>query len=209
VPQPPRSLGPGANETGNFPLIRWRMSFRRTIIRHDILIGERLSRMQQGTGSVYEFSAHLLDGRTVRLDEFQGRVLLIVNTASQCGFTPQYTGLEELYRANRERGFEVLGFPCNQFGSQEPGTAEEIGAFCERNYGVSFPLFAKIDVNGPSTHPLYRFLKESRPGLLGTKRIKWNFTKFLVDRQGRAVSRFAPASKPKDLAGRIDSLLGK
>src|SRR5438309_9341744 len=121
--------------------------------------------MGNGAGSVYDFTAPLLDGRTVSLDEFKGRVLLIVNTASKCGFTPQYAELEELYRAHRERGFAVLGFPCNQFGSQEPGSAEEIGAFCERNYGVSFPIFAKVDVNGDSAHPLYRFLKESQPGM--------------------------------------------
>ncbi len=141
--------------------------------------------MQPDAGSVYEFSAPLLDGRTISLADFKGRVLLIVNTASKCGFTPQYAGLEELYRAHKDRGFEVLGFPCNQFGAQEPGSAEEIGAFCERNYGVSFPMFAKIDVNGPATHPLYQFLKESRPGLFGSERIKWNFTKFLVDRTGK------------------------
>ena len=165
--------------------------------------------MGTGSGSVYDFSAHLLDGRTISLEEFRGRVLLIVNTASKCGFTPQYAGLEELYRAHRERGLEVLGFPCNQFGMQEPGSAEEIGVFCERNYGVSFPLFAKIDVNGPSADPLYRFLKQSRPGLFGSRRIKWNFTKFLVDRTGRVVDRFAPSTKPQDIAKRIEELLSR
>ncbi len=163
--------------------------------------------MSPGEGAIYEFSAPLLEGSTVSLADFKGHVLLIVNTASQCGFTPQYAGLEELYRARKDRGFEVLGFPCNQFGEQEPGSAEEIGAFCERNYGVSFPMFAKIDVNGPSTHPLYRFLKESKPGLLGSERIKWNFTKFLVDRGGNVVGRFAPAAKPQNLAASIDRLL--
>lgn len=163
--------------------------------------------MGNGAGSVYDFAAPLLDGRTVSLGEFKGRVLLIVNTASQCGFTPQYADLEALYRAQRERGFEVLGFPCNQFGSQEPGSAEEIGAFCERNYGVSFPMFAKVDVNGESAHPLYRFLRESRPGMFGLERIKWNFTKFLVDRTGRVVDRFAPATKPQEIAARIEELL--
>ncbi len=163
--------------------------------------------MGNGAGSVYDFAAPLLDGRTVSLGEFKGRVLLIVNTASQCGFTPQYADLEALYRAHRERGFEVLGFPCNQFGSQEPGSAEEIGAFCERNYGVSFPMFAKVDVNGESAHPLYRFLRESRPGMFGLERIKWNFTKFLVDRTGRVVDRFAPATKPQEIAARIEELL--
>jgi glutathione peroxidase len=165
--------------------------------------------MPPGEGSIYEFSASLLDGRTINLEEFKGRVLLIVNTASRCGFTPQYAGLEELYRARKDRGFEVLGFPCNQFGEQEPGSAAEIGTFCERNYGVSFPMFAKIDVNGPATHPLYRFLKESKAGLLGTEGIKWNFTKFLVDRGGRVVRRFAPAAKPQSLAASIDELLNK
>ena len=160
-------------------------------------------------GSVYEFSAPLLDGRDLSLAEFTGRVLLIVNTASKCGFTPQYAGLEAIYRANRERGFAVLGFPCNQFGAQEPGTAADIGAFCERNYGVSFPMFAKIYVNGPQAHPLYCFLKQSKPGLLGSRRIKWNFTKFLVDRTGRVVARFAPSTKPHDLAPRIEQLLNR
>ena len=133
--------------------------------------------------TVYEFSAPLLDGRTVSLDQYRDRVLLIVNTASKCGFTPQYAGLEELYRAYKDRGFEVLAFPCNQFGGQEPGSAGEIGAFCERNYGVSFPIFAKIDVNGHHAHPLYRFLKRSKPGILGifgAAGVKWNFTKFVI-----------------------------
>ncbi len=165
--------------------------------------------MEDGSGGLYGFSASLLDGQTISLEAFKGHVLLIVNTASRCGFTPQYAGLEALYRAHQEQGFAVLGFPCNQFGAQEPGTAGEIGAFCERNYGVSFPLFAKIDVNGPSTHPLYRFLKKQRPGLLGTQRIKWNFTKFLVDRSGKVVKRFAPATKPQDLAGRVEALVGE
>jgi glutathione peroxidase len=163
--------------------------------------------MALGNASLYDFSATLLDGRTLSLGEFKGRVLLIVNTASQCGFTPQYAGLEELHRAHQHRGFEVLGFPCNQFGNQEPGSAQDIGAFCQRNYGVSFPIFAKIDVNGPAAHPLYRFLEESRPGLLGSRRIKWNFTKFLVDRTGRVVDRFGPSTKPQALAPRITELL--
>ncbi len=165
--------------------------------------------MRQSAGSVYEFSAPLLDGGTISLAGFAGRVLLIVNTASKCGFTPQYAGLEELYRAHKSRGLEVLGFPCNQFGAQEPGSPQEIGSFCERNYGVSFPMFAKIDVNGPAAHPLYKFLKKSRPGLLGTERIKWNFTKFLVDRNGTVADRFAPATKPRDIAGRIEELVNK
>ena len=143
----------------------------------------------------------------VSLEEFKGRVLLIVNTASKCGFTPQYAGLEQLYRTYKDRGFAVLGFPCNQFGAQEPGTAEEIGAFCERNYGVSFPIFAKIEVNGTGAHPLYRFLKEGKRGIFGTERIKWNFTKFLVDRGGNPVSRYAPRTEPRRLAAAIERLL--
>jgi glutathione peroxidase len=183
------------------------MRLRRTITQHDILEGKGSPEVPHSPASIYEFSAPRLDGRTTSLSEFTGRVLLIVNTASQCGFTPQYAGLEELYRAHKDRRFEVLGFPCNQLGHQEPGSAEEIGSFCERNYGVSFPLFARIDVNGPSTHPLYQFLKRGRPGLFGTERIKWNFTKFLVDRKGNVVGRFAPSTKPQDLAGRIEELL--
>jgi glutathione peroxidase len=163
----------------------------------------------QTVGSVYEFSAPSLDGRTMSLADFEGRVLLIVNTASKCGFTPQYAGLEELYRAHKRQGFEVLGFPSNQFGAQEPGSAEEIGAFCERNYGVTFPMFAKIDVNGPHAHPLYAFLTRSKRGLFGSQRIKWNFTKFLIDRSGHVVARFAPSTKPQELTARIEALLAR
>jgi glutathione peroxidase len=147
--------------------------------------------MADPADTVYEFSAPLLDGRTASLDEFKGHVLLIVNTASKCGFTPQYTGLEELFRKYKERGLAVLGFPCNQFGAQEPGSAEQIGSFCERNYGVSFPIF----------------LKNEKSGILGTKAIKWNFTKFLVDRQGKVVDRYGPTTKPKALASQIETLL--
>jgi glutathione peroxidase len=163
--------------------------------------------MADPTETVYEFSAPLLDGRTGSLGEFKGRVLLIVNTASKCGFTPQYAGLEELFRKYKERGLAVLGFPCNQFGAQEPGSAEQIGSFCASNYGVSFPIFAKIDVNGPDAHPLYRYLKSEKGGIFGTEAIKWNFTKFLVDRQGKVVDRHGPATKPKALASRIETLL--
>jgi len=170
-------------------------------------LGRKVVPMQPGTDSVYEFSADLLDGRTISLADFRGRVLLIVNTASKCGFTPQYAGLEELYRGHKQRGLEVLGFPCNQFGAQEPGSAEEIGTFCERNYGVSFPMFAKVDVNGPATHPLYQFLKKSKRGLFVSGRIKWNFTKFLVDRSGNVVDRFGPATKPQEITTRIEELL--
>jgi glutathione peroxidase len=163
--------------------------------------------MQRNGSALYDFSAELLDGRTIRLADFKGTVLLVVNTASQCGFTPQYAALEELYRAKKDRGFAVLGFPCNQFGAQEPGSSAEIADFCEQKYHVSFPIFSKIDVNGPMTHPLYRHLKRSRRGLFGTQRIKWNFTKFLIDRSGDVVARFAPSTAPGDLAGRIESLL--
>jgi glutathione peroxidase len=163
--------------------------------------------MADPTETVYEFSALLLDGRTASLEEFKGRVLLIVNTASKCGFTPQYAGLEELFRKYKERGLVVLGFPCNQFGAQEPGSAEQIGSFCERNYGVSFPIFAKINVNGPDAHPLYRYLKSEKGGIFGTEAIKWNFTKFLVDRRGKVVDRYGPATKPKALARQIETLL--
>jgi glutathione peroxidase len=161
-------------------------------------------------GKIYEFSAPLLDGRRVSLEAYRGRVLLIVNTASKCGFTPQYAGLEELHRAYRDRGFAVLGFPCNQFGRQEPGSADEIGAFCETHYGVSFPMFAKVDVNGEKAHPLYRFLKRRKPGILGildAGRIRWNFTKFLVDRKGNVAGRFGSSAAPRALAGKIEKLL--
>jgi glutathione peroxidase len=164
--------------------------------------------MEAALSTIYDFSAELLDGRTLSLGTFRHRVLLIVNTASKCGFTPQYAGLEEIYRADKDRGFAVLGFPCNQFGAQEPGGAAEIGAFCQKNYGVSFPVFARIDVNGPHAHPLYRFLKKSRPGIFGTERIKWNFTKFLVDRNGRVAGRYAPSTAPEKLAAAVEALLG-
>ena len=157
--------------------------------------------------NLYEFTADSIDGRKVALSDFSGKVLLIVNTASHCGFTPQYEGLQQLHSSLGPRGFAVLGFPCNQFGKQEPGDAETIAAFCEQNYHVTFPLFAKIEVNGDGTHPLYRFLKEQCPGVLGSQPIKWNFTKFLVDRTGRAVARYAPTTTPKALAEHITALL--
>jgi len=166
--------------------------------------------MDEPAQSVFRFSADLLDGRTVRLEEFRGRVLLIVNTASRCGFTPQYAGLEALYREYCGRGLAVLGFPSNQFGRQEPGTAAEIGAFCEANYGVSFPIFAKIEVNGKGAHPLYRFLKKQQPGRFGFLtggRISWNFAKFLVGRDGRVVARFSPGTRPEAIGPAIERLL--
>jgi glutathione peroxidase len=156
---------------------------------------------------VYDFTANSLDGKPVSLRDYSGKVLLIVNTASKCGFTPQYEGLEALYQKYRDRGLEVLGFPCNQFGAQEPGSAEEIGSFCQKNYGVSFPMFEKIDVNGETAHPLYRWLKSSAKGLLGSEAIKWNFTKFLIDRNGNVIDRFAPTTKPEDLKSDVEALL--
>jgi glutathione peroxidase len=160
--------------------------------------------------ALYSLSAPLLEGRIVQLEDFRGQVLLIVNTASQCGFTAQYAELETLYRTYKERGFAVLGFPCNQFGGQEPGSPAEIGVFCRKNFGVSFPLFARIEVNGAGALPLFAFLRHHQPGLLGRLgggRIRWNFTKFLVDRTGRAVARFAPSRSPKALAPAIEKLL--
>jgi|SRR5579871_4078617 len=157
--------------------------------------------------SVYEYSARTIDGQEQRLSNWRGQALLIVNVASRCGYTPQYAGLEELYRRFRARGFAVLGFPCNQFGHQEPGDEAEIRTFCTTQYEVSFPLFAKIDVNGPNAHPLYRYLCKQLPGLLGLKTIKWNFTKFLISPTGEPVRRFAPADKPEDLAEAIEEQL--
>ncbi|HEY2885661.1 MAG TPA: glutathione peroxidase [Rhizomicrobium sp.] len=157
--------------------------------------------------SIYDFTAKSLQGKDVPLSEFRDKVLLIVNTASKCGFTPQYAGLETLYEKLNGKGLTILGFPCNQFGQQEPGGAEEIGAFCQMNYGVSFPMFDKIDVNGPKAHPLYQYLKNEQPGVLGTKNIKWNFTKFLVDRGGKVVDRFAPMTKPEDIEKSIAKVL--
>ena len=156
---------------------------------------------------IHEFSAERLAGGSQSMADYAGKILLIVNTASHCGFTPQYADLEALYQRYRERGLVVLGFPCNQFGSQEPGDAEEIASFCQKNYGVSFPMFAKIDVNGNDAHPLYQYLKKAAPGLLGSEGIKWNFTKFLVDRQGEVVGRYAPATAPESIASDIEKLL--
>jgi glutathione peroxidase len=157
--------------------------------------------------ALHEMTAQSLEGREVQLGDFAGKVLLVVNTASQCGFTPQYAGLQSLYDEYKDRGFAILGFPCNQFGAQEPGGEAEIGAFCERNYGVGFPMFAKIEVNGPNAHPIYKHLKKAAPGLLGSESIKWNFTKFLVDRDGRVVERFAPTVRPEQLKPSIEKLL--
>jgi len=157
--------------------------------------------------NLYAFSAQTLGGETVSLDKYRDKVLLIVNTASECGFTPQYKGLQDLYERYASRGSEVLGFPCNQFGKQEPGDAAQIGSFCETNYGVTFPMFEKIEVNGANAHPLYKYLTEKEPGVLGIEAIKWNFTKFLVDRQGNIVKRFAPITKPESITDDVEKLL--
>ncbi len=156
--------------------------------------------------SIYDFSAKTLAGKDVSLADWRGQVLLVVNTASKCGFTPQFEGLEKLYEELHPKGLTVLGFPCNQFGAQEPGSADEIGRFCQVNYGVSFPMFAKIEVNGPGAHPLYAYLKRERAGLFGS-RIKWNFTKFLVDRAGNVVARYAPTTRPEALRAPVAGLL--
>jgi glutathione peroxidase len=157
--------------------------------------------------SLYDFDAQTLDGKAVSLKDYAGKALLIVNTASKCGFTPQYEGLEALYRKYKDRGFEVLGFPCNQFGAQEPGNAEEIASFCSLTYDVTFPMFGKVEVNGPKTHPLYAYLKSAQKGLLGSEGIKWNFTKFLVDKSGKVVDRYAPTVTPAELDKAVAKLL--
>ncbi len=159
--------------------------------------------------SVYEFSAQDIQGNNKDLADFKGKVMLIVNTASKCGFTPQYEGLENIYKDLKEQGLEILGFPCNQFGQQEKGSDTEIAGFCMKNYGVSFPMFSKVDVNGDNAHPLYDYLKKQSPGILGSKGIKWNFTKFLVGKDGQVIKRFAPTAKPKDIAKDIKALLAQ
>ena len=158
--------------------------------------------------SFYDYSAKLNNGRIKNLKDYRGNVLLVVNTASRCGFTPQYKGLQELYAKYKDRGFAVLGFPCDQFGHQEPGNDEEIKSFCDLNYGVEFPLFSKIEVNGTSAHPVYKFLKSEKGGLLGDA-IKWNFTKFLIDKQGNVVERYAPLTQPDHIARDIEKELSK
>jgi len=157
--------------------------------------------------TLYDFSARDIAGADVPLARFRGQVVLVVNTASRCGFTPQYAGLERLHEDLAARGFAVLGFPCNQFGAQEPGEAGDIAQFCETRFGVRFPLFAKVEVNGPAAHPLYRWLKREARGLLGSQRIKWNFTKFLIDRDGHAVRRYAPKTTPDSIRPAIERLL--
>jgi len=161
------------------------------------------------TADVYEFTAKSLNGNDIDLAQYKGDVLLIVNTASQCGFTGQYSGLEQLHKDYAGKGLKVLGFPCNQFGAQEPGDSSEIGAFCQKNYGVDFQMFEKIDVNGKDAHPLYKYLTASAPGVLGTENIKWNFTKFLVGRDGKVFKRYAPQVEPKEMAKDIEQLLAE
>ena len=157
--------------------------------------------------SLYDFQAQSIDGQTVPLSRYRGQVMLIVNTASACGFTPQFTGLEKLHQQYGPQGLAVIGFPCNQFASQDPGSNDEIGSFCQKNYGVSFQMMGKIDVNGPAAHPLYQWLKHEAPGLLGTEGIKWNFTKFLVGRDGRVIQRYAPQDTPEKIAKDIEAAL--
>lgn len=159
------------------------------------------------TTNAYEFSAKDIDGTDRSLEEFRGKALLIVNVASKCGFTPQYAGLQKLHEQYASRGFAVLGFPCDQFGHQEPGGEAEIREFCQTRYDVSFPMFAKVEVNGSNAHPLYRWLKEQKPGVLGTRQIKWNFTKFLVDGNGQVLRRYAPTDKPESIAAEVERLL--
>jgi glutathione peroxidase len=161
----------------------------------------------QAPASIYDISATGIDGKPVSLSAYKDQVLLIVNTASQCGFTPQYKGLQELYSQYASQGLVILGFPCNQFGQQEPGSSDQIQTFCETSFGVSFPLFEKVEVNGSNAHPLYRYLTQAAPGIFGTQGVKWNFTKFLVDRSGKVVKRYPPTTKPEDLAKDIQALL--
>ena len=163
--------------------------------------------MSNTTDQIYAFGAKNIQGTEESLSKYRGKVLLVVNVASKCGFTPQYTGLEKIYRQFKDQGFEILGFPCNQFGAQEPGDEKEIQSFCSLNYEVSFPMFSKVDVNGPNTHPLYAFMKSKEKGIFGTEGIKWNFTKFLISRKGEVISRFAPQTKPEELAVEIKKAL--
>jgi glutathione peroxidase len=158
--------------------------------------------------TVYDFSAKTIDGKSRKLSDYKGKVLLVVNTASKCGLTPQYKGLEALYEKYKSKGLVVLGFPSNQFGQQEPGPDDEIAEFCEMNFGVTFPLFSKVDVNGDAAHPLFKYLTSTKKGLLGSEAIKWNFTKFLIGRDGNVVERYAPTTKPEDLEKDVERALG-
>jgi glutathione peroxidase len=159
------------------------------------------------SASVYGFQVKNIQGQDVSLEKYRGKTLLIVNVASRCGFTPQYSGLEALYRKFKDRNFEILAFPCNQFGAQEPGTDAEIASFCKTNYDVSFPLFSKVDVNGATAAPLYKYLKSEVPGVLGTEAVKWNFTKFLVDKDGQVLKRFAPTDSPEAIGKELEKIL--
>ncbi|MFD1438995.1 glutathione peroxidase [Acinetobacter terrae] len=158
--------------------------------------------------NIYQFEAELLDGKNKSFADYEGKVLLIVNTASKCGFTPQFAGLEKLYEKYKDQGLEVLGFPCNQFGGQDPGSNEQIGAYCQKNYGVTFSMFSKVDVKGPEAHILFRYLTNNSKGILGNG-IKWNFTKFLIGKDGKILNRFAPTTKPEDLESEVQAALAK
>lgn len=158
--------------------------------------------------NIYQYEAELLDGSNKAFNDYQGKVLLIVNTASKCGFTPQFAGLEKIYKKYNDQGLEVLGFPCNQFGGQDPGSNEQIGSFCQKNYGVSFPMFAKVDVKGPEAHVIFRYLTNNSKGILGSG-IKWNFTKFLINKKGEVINRYAPTTKPETLAEDIEKALAE
>jgi glutathione peroxidase len=181
--------------------------FRRAESMQDIHLAPRFFVHDQFRSEIYDFSAELMTGERLSLAAFQGQVLLIVNTASHCGFTPQYEELEKLYLSRGLSGLSVLGFPCNQFGAQEPGSGDAICAFVHSRFGVTFPIFAKVNVNGPEAHPLFQFLRKSKAGLFGTSSIKWNFTKFLVGRDGRVIARYAPFTRPEKLIPAIDRLL--
>ena len=157
--------------------------------------------------NIYDFKAKTIEGKEISLNKYKGDVILIVNTASKCGFTPQYAELEDLYKKYSGKGLEILGFPCNQFGDQEPGNSKNIASFCQKNYGVNFQIFEKVDVNGKNAHPLYKYLTKTAPGVLGTESIKWNFTKFLVDRKGKILKRYAPSISPKEIAPDIEKQL--
>lgn len=158
--------------------------------------------------NIYQFEAELLDGKNKSFTDYEGKVLLIVNTASKCGFTPQFAGLEKLYEKYKDQGLEVLGFPCNQFGGQDPGSNDQIGAYCQKNYGVTFPMFSKVDVKGPEAHILFRYLTNNSKGILGNG-IKWNFTKFLIGKDGKVLNRFAPTTKPEELENEVEAALAK
>ena len=183
------------------------MMNRRCASRALLLVIMSSTVMAQQTSSLYDLTTETLQGKPADLGMYRGKVTLVVNTASECGFIPQYAALQKLHDTYADRGFSVIGFPCNQFGEQEPGDAAGIATFCERNYGVTFPLGEKIDVKGERAHPLYRHLASAAPGILGTEAIKWNFTKFLIDREGKVVGRYAPATKPESIAKDIEALL--